>query len=71
MNYYYLITDKQLEEMVQFALENPDAIFDMEPMDDGVPFLSCRFFDRNEGGNADELISGFWELDEVEDKIRN
>ena len=61
----YLITEKQLNEIVQFAMENPDTIFSTEPMNDGAPFLSCTFFNRDgDDGNAGTLASGFWELSE-------
>lgn len=64
----YLITEKQLNEIVQFAMENHDTIFSTEPMNDGAPFLSCAFFNRDgDDGNSGTLASGFWELSEKED----
>lgn len=58
----YLVTAKELEEMVRFGIEHPDTEFSTEPMNDGIgDFLSCTFFDKD-----DNNASGFWELDQSE-----
>ena len=57
----YLITEKQLNEIVKFAQYNIYAQFSTEPMNDFVEFLSCTFITPDGNNNA----SGFWELDGV------
>ena len=60
----YLITESQLNEMVNFGIKHPDTEFHSEPMSDGAEFLSCTFFDKN-----DNNASGFWELDDAKERF--
>lgn len=57
----YLISEKELMEIVRFAQDHPKTEFYTEPMNDGDSiedeFLSCAFYVNN-----DVQISGFWEL---------
>lgn len=60
-DYKYLITEKQLNEIVKFAQHNPYTQFSSEPMNDYADFLSCTFITPDGNCNA----SGFWELSGV------
>lgn len=57
----YLISEKELMEIVRVAQDYPKAEFCIEPMNDGIDikdeFLSCVFYADN-----DVQVSGFWEL---------
>ena len=58
----YIISGAQLQDIVNFGIEHPNAHFYCESMNDGNEFLSCTFFDDD-----DNNVSGFWELYEVKD----
>ena len=65
---YYLISDTELNDIVEFAANNKGARLKTEPIsdeDNGV-FLSCAFYmdDPDKQVFADEPCSRFWELEE-------